>query len=326
MSVSNLVIYTTHLSNNNTERPQIRHLSYCRKSKTRPPKSRKKACVQCTKAKTQCEVQSVIGNRQIQCSRCRTKGIDCHFERPPFTDTIDSSAISTSTLESVLEIDTDSLSKTNKAHVEYLNSTYETVEIPNYDLALPDSRNDPSESSSSAVELFQVSTNATLATDLWTENINASGYEELMSGDFFYPGTPGSFLYSDGQYCPRYPQNDIFGASIPHQISPKPPKSFLPSRERDPRLQLTRRYIVCVIKSYPNMLSEHKLPPFIHPSCMPNQPNSSLDISLPRPLLVCAGIVQMFNLKSKSSTAFIWKIIRMEQERLAAEVFYFAHL
>ncbi|RDL36292.1 uncharacterized protein BP5553_05644 [Venustampulla echinocandica] len=309
------------------KRPQIRHLSYCKKSKTRTPKPRKKACAQCIRSKTQCEVQ-YVHNRHTKCSRCRTKGIDCHFERPPFVDAVEpvDASLPSSTLEGVLEIATDKPMTTKEAaFIDYSNSTYETVEIPNYELALPDSRDCTSDMSSSAVALFQASKRPTSATDLWTENITAGENLELMSDAFlFHPSTPGPFLYGEGRYPSYSPIYNTFGASIPYPISPKPPKSFLPNRDHDQKLQLNRRYIGCVMRSYPSMFLENKLPPFIHHSCLSNEPNSSLHTSLPGPLSICAGIVQMFNVKNKSNTGFIWKTIRMEQERLAAENFLFS--
>jgi len=216
-----------------------------------------------------------------------------------------------------VEIATDSLPKTKETHVESSDSIFELVEIPNYELALLDSRDDSSNSSGSAVELFQTSTSTTASTDLWTKIITASGYEEFSSDAFsFPPSTNGPFLSDEGRYS-LYPKYDT---SIFNQISPKPPKSFWSSRERDQNKELTRRYIVCVIKSYPNMLLEHKLPPFIHHSCLSGEPNLNFGTSLPSPLSVCAVIVQMFNSKNKSNTTFLWRTVRMEQERIDAEV------
>lgn len=301
------------------ERPQVRHLSYCKKAKTRPSKSRRKACAQCIKAKTQCEVQFVPDDRHIQCTRCHKRGIDCHFDRLPFV-TSENVSSQPGHSKSELEISGGSLSRTGEQpSLDYSDSNFEFVAIPNYELALMKSSDHPHNVDNSPIELFQGSTNTLSIIDPWTENIPETGYDELVSDAFlFHPDTYGCFLSSEGRYPSPYPKQDPF---IFNHISPKPPKSFFPSRERDQRLQLTRRYVVCVIKSYPSMFLEHKLPPFIHQSCLASGTNLSLDISLPGPLSACVGIVQMFKFKNKSNTAFIWKTIRMEVERLEAQVF-----
>lgn len=257
----------------------------------------------------------------MQCSRCRTKGLDCHFERPPFIYPVNSS-LPFNRVESVLDIGTSSVLKTKGNDVDYLAPAYEAVEIEPDGFSLPDRCDDYSDGHSSAITLLHQSTSSTFAMNLWTENIDASGHEDAMTDAIvFDPHMPEAFLYGEACSPPRYSIFD--GAFIPRQLSLKPLKSFSPIRERDLELQLTTRYIACAIKSYPNMLLERKLPPFIHHSCLTKTPDLSLDISLPGPLSVCASIVQMFNFKNSSNTAFIWKTIRMEQERLAAEVFHF---
>lgn len=107
------------------------------------------------------------------------------------------------------------------------------------------------------------------------------------------------------------------------QITLKAPKAFRPRKVRDNQFSLNKSYVLCTLRSYPSMmLPGDTLPPFIHPQCL-------FDISgddqvhhksLPGPLATCAAIVQMFSVKNDGNAIFIWKAIRMEQERLLDEV------
>ena len=87
----------------NTGKSFLRHGSYCRKAKTRV-RSRKKACVACTKAKTRCDL--IYPN----CSRCIAKNLTCSHELSllPNTAVIPSSATSVHTATPYLDRTSDS--------------------------------------------------------------------------------------------------------------------------------------------------------------------------------------------------------------------------
>ncbi|KAH8895442.1 hypothetical protein GQ53DRAFT_682010 [Thozetella sp. PMI_491] len=266
------------------KRRQTRHSSYCKKSKSQPPKSRKKACIQCTKARSKCDVRYSITTKHPQCARCRTRGIDCHFDRPPLVTQGGPSPPST--------FGSEAEGNTSSSPVH--------------------SHHEHSGNDNSAIDFALASTSTASVPDLWLEGTKTRGYDELMSEFLmFETDTPALFIQNHRINTPASPLNRIVA---------RPPRSFLPNNESDYGLQFTRRYVVSALKSYPNMLLEHKIPPFIHHSYSFYEENSSSDISLPGPLSVCAGIIQMFSFKNKSNTSFIWRTIRTEQERLAAEV------
>lgn len=52
----------------------IRHTSYCRRKSRNPPRSRRKACLGCSKAKTHCDAGFPA------CSRCLDKNITCRYQ------------------------------------------------------------------------------------------------------------------------------------------------------------------------------------------------------------------------------------------------------
>lgn len=118
--------------------------------------------------------------------------------------------------------------------------------------------------------------------------------------------------------------NGAVDALLFDQPVPKARKSFAPRKVKGHQFSLNRQYVLCTLRSYPSMLLHGKkgLPPFIHPQCMVDisRDHRADQKSLPQPLANCAAIVQMWPVKNKNNVVFIWKSIRMEQERLSAEV------
>ncbi|MCJ1331273.1 hypothetical protein MMC10_007961 [Thelotrema lepadinum] len=69
------------------------------------------------------------------------------------------------------------------------------------------------------------------------------------------------------------------------------------------------------------MLPGDSPPPFIHPQLGTETARDGRTIyqSLPRPLASCAAIMQMCSVKNEGNVLFIWRAIRMEQERFSLE-------
>lgn len=81
--------------------------------------------------------------------------------------------------------------------------------------------------------------------------------------------------------------------------------------------QRTANTILHSLKSYPLMIQRHNdLPPFIHNSLV----SSSVENSDMETLTNCLSLVQMLNGSFQASRRLFWKNVRMECERLSAEV------
>jgi hypothetical protein len=78
--------------------------------------------------------------------------------------------------------------------------------------------------------------------------------------------------------------------------------------------EMSVTFVRQILSSYPGMmLRKETFPPFIHSSyCLHGQ--------MPQPLANCMSIVQMFSTRTPASNEFVWRTIRMEQERLWVEV------
>jgi hypothetical protein len=103
------------------------------------------------------------------------------------------------------------------------------------------------------------------------------------------------------------------------QIIPRAAKAFWPKGIKWRQLSLVRKFVLSTLKTFPSiMLLDGALPPFIHPMCMTEE--RLLPESLqPGPLSRCAGIMALWSTRNKNNKHYIWKIIRMEQERISED-------
>lgn len=89
---------------------------------------------------------------------------------------------------------------------------------------------------------------------------------------------------------------------------------------------IKNRIIWSQLKSYPSLLLEGRLPPFIYPACVlkdelpENCVVNRIHQCLPEPLAVCASLVGMFEVRTPASASFVWKSIYAEFDRLRKEV------
>jgi hypothetical protein len=79
--------------------------------------------------------------------------------------------------------------------------------------------------------------------------------------------------------------------------------------------RMTATLIFRILTSYPAMLRDHKSPPpFVHPSFL-NFENRSMDS-----LTTCSSLMQMLGSGGEGSRSLLWKNVRLECERLQAQV------
>ena len=102
---------------------------------------------------------------------------------------------------------------------------------------------------------------------------------------------------------------------------------FRPKKTSTTRSLLSARFLLGMLGSYPKMLlGDNTLPPFIRLPCSVPEisglfnPKDSPENRLPESLANCASIVQMFLTKTPANSAFVWRTLRSEQQRLYDEV------
>lgn len=272
---------------------QIRHISYCRKSKSRG-RSRKKACLNCTKAKTHCN--SAYPN----CARCVAKDLSCRYERPPISRASDV-AQSTSLDETEEPTLISNLSRDLS-----LESPMQLVQVDSSTDELPLASNfDCLDSTYDVPYLYDTSLSEAASLQ------NTRG--------------PSPLSYSEPKSCPDFSNTEVVDTLTFERLFPKPPKAFDLRTMRNHQFSLNRKYMLCTLRSYPFMMIPGKtqtLPAFIHPQSLGYKRKNDrfLNNRLLSPLENCLAIVQMWSVKNKANARLIWRTIRMEQERVLAEI------
>lgn len=104
-------------------------------------------------------------------------------------------------------------------------------------------------------------------------------------------------------------------ASIP-MLSTYTLRTFVQRTRDRTEAQRTTSLILHILKAYPVMLQDHRLPPFIHPSLVsPDVEDDDME-----PLSNCISLVHMLSSRVRGSRKLFWRNVRVECERLCAEV------
>jgi hypothetical protein len=165
--------------------------------------------------------------------------------------------------------------------------------------------------------------------------------DTVFDGLFFDPleNEPGLPLVMDFE-IPRSPNDALIEAMannnndnnnnnshITVYDTPKPlVVAQMEKRRIDPQTYLNIQVSMGQMSTYPQMLVQERLPPFIFPACVLQNrlpsvcAKDGIHRCLPRPLAVCASLVAMFRARSSLSSSYIWTTIYRELKALHTEV------
>lgn len=269
-------------------------------------RSRKRACFACTTAKTHCDLA------KPNCSRCILKSRPCVYEGVRPIKTPKPVAVPPASTGQGVDLALNSTPALDFASL----STVWDIDGP-YNLL--------QQSASETGELVSLDSTNSVGWNLeYSDILSAHVDHAFVQPTYQYARTSPRLRYLEPRSTPEFPSPDIADAFFFDRITLKAPKSFAPRRVQGNQFSLNRKYVLCALQSYPYMILPGKksLPPFIHPQCMVDiaSGDGAVKRSLPGPLATCAAIVQMFSAKNESNAIFIWKAIRMEQERILTEV------
>lgn len=93
-------------------------------------------------------------------------------------------------------------------------------------------------------------------------------------------------------------------------------KAFGP---RNIQPSLNKSYLLCKLRSYPNMILSGGTPPFIH-RYYGYGIDAPVQVTRPAPLKNCANIILWNTKKDNDNIEFIWGTVQVETERLLEEV------
>ena len=314
------------------------------------PVSRKKSCRQCRVAKARCNLSFPC------CSRCSERGLQCNFETAPPDHTPHLSHHQTQELRPDFGASSSSPPREHSRQTlaDFIEATMDDGHAPGLEQGiepLGSDRQDPG-----LVQVHDLAHDATFDWNAAERLFSGSSPMDLVDSSLGGPSIdleqpiestsssrPGRLVdylqvrslspeqagnyHQTGLPFPR--QNTIsleiekgvafiYSTVCSNLMAPKKPKST--------QSFLMRQVIWGQIRNYPKMIIEGQLPPFIYPSCVLDDKlprvcavNGAHDC-LPEPLAICSSLVRMFYSRTASTSAFIWKSIYKELDRLRSEV------
>lgn len=126
------------------------------------------------------------------------------------------------------------------------------------------------------------------------------------------------------RWLPRDVISDQWNNTNPYTLGPqlslRSVKAFTPRGTTWGPLSLLGKYMSQTIRRYPYMmLSDKNSTPFIHRECLRHSKQSTHK-NEPGPLLRCAAIVELWRSKNSNNAPYLWKILKIEQERLMQDI------
>jgi hypothetical protein len=275
-----------------------RHGYYCRSQKnghtTRP-----RSCLSCAKGKARCDHQ------RPKCSRCMTKGIECHYPankgkgkqpRSPQIETHPTGyqdAAPLLVVDSVIESGQETTDN-NDVVLDQTSNAFPALDLPDIGELYP-TWNDP----------------AFNFVDFLTpqESVETIQWPSPSSSSLVHHSTP-----TPDQIVQIQQASYVLNSSIPVMSM-----STLRTLIQRPKMKTGRIATLTMhtLKSYPLMMLRHNtLPPFIHPHLI----SSGVHEKDLEPLTNCISLVHMISSGVQGSRKLFWRNVRVECERLCSEV------
>jgi hypothetical protein len=280
-----------------------RHGYYCR-SRRAGNTTRSRACISCAGGKARCD------NRRPECSRCITKGIECHYlaktpkGSPPRIQHSDDAPTEQRKRAPSLKVASPSIENRQEA------SNDSEIIIPNNGVIVSDPE----------------------FTDIGGECLDWNGpdidFSDLLNPQANdetvpYPSSRSSSLVRHSKPSVDQTVQVVLqqAPSSPKVSIPTAPTSTFRSFVQRPKMKTgtprIANLILHTLKSYPLMMMRHNaLPPFLHPRVI----SSVVENDEMEPLTNCLSLVRMISSGFHGSRKLFWKNVQMECERLCEEV------
>ena len=280
-----------------------RHGYYCRTRRVGNI-SRSRSCIACAKGKARCD------NRRPECSRCLAKAVECQYGATPPTK-----PALRAPPESIVVDGVRNSEHISDAELPDLNNHQEGGDDNFMLLNEPPIVADLDFTTTGADHFDWEAPDVDFSMLLSSPDITEQAEDALLPSNSltYQPGPQG---LSIGHNAKMQGIISSLNVSIFSNPSYAPAWSMVlrPNMQSGP--QRIHSLIFHTLKSYPLMMPQHgSLPPFIHPSLM----SSAEDDPNTEPLKNCISLVHMIS-RDRGSRKLFWKNVRMECERLAAEV------
>lgn len=301
---------------------------------------RKKSCAECRKSKARCSLGS-------PCRRCEERSLSCKYHHPL-------PARTARRLRPATDVRERGLQHRVRLADQWDSRTEADVDLPRVETDMVElfasQEQEQQQVIAASTAIFQdINPQGTFfpinsdpqATPSFLSSMQSSDMSDLF-GLSFSPGVP----QSPKEVQHNRPQATGLRPSDPTTRDTGPPMhqeypvatSLRPLHDKAPLAPRTRstvancftaRVLHGQLLSYPRLLGQGgKLPSFIYPDCAMDGPGLSAECCaqgyhqcLPESLAICSGLMRSFETKTLGNTAFLWKSVYSEVERLTREVF-----
>jgi hypothetical protein len=293
-----------------------RHGYYCRSRPADQRKSRKRACAACIISKVRCDVQTP------SCSKCQLRGLSCVYAGlRTAANSQDGTAVNLrpgdfqpADQTTVIVHDDQTTASNISQTVGFLANQgnnvfdWDMLNMTNFDPSLP-------QESAELYDQWDVARFTSASTD------PVDTFSSLKGFNFQAPPHYPSTSSSTSQTLSALGQDSNSNPSISYIISSYHSiRSFAPRTMTRGKSQGGEVLLMQILKSFPKMmLRRETFPPFIHAHCTSADlvSNSS---ELIEPLANCMTVAQLFYSATGSSRKLVWRMIRMEIERVVQDV------
>lgn len=159
--------------------------------------------------------------------------------------------------------------------------------------------------------------------DWMVPDIDFANFLSLQTGDksVQHPSSrSSSFVHQSTLWIDQTVQGQqaspYLDISISPVVSTQSVRSLIPRQEKKNRTHGITILILSTLKSYPRMMRHDTLPPFIHPRLL----SSGVEDNHMEPIHNCISLVHMTSSGVPGNRKLFWKNVRLECERLYAEV------
>lgn len=302
-----------------------RHVQYCRHTKNRP-RTRVRSCRACTKAKRKC-------SGQPRCQRCTHKRFECVYDTTMSTAT---TAAAAAARESTQVVDKKPQPAEN---VTPLAGGHITDSLVQFCVSGGATDADSAQTSIDWDCLAFAETDMLLQSP--NLNLPSCSHPHLEPALNVMPDGPSlhggnhdvvdrldSNSDLESWFLPTHlpwsaqspPDGRLSALTGPTHVTERLYSDFLvPVPISDPVSKFTANVVMEMLCAFPQMmLRRETFPPFIHGHwyC----PSGSMASALPKPLVNCMGLAQVFASHNLETRSFLWRTVREEQRSSAEKV------
>lgn len=302
-----------------------RHVLYCRRAKNRP-RTRVRSCRSCTKAKRKC-------SGQLRCQRCTHKSLECVYDTTAFTAAAAASAPARQSTQLVITKSqrAESVTPLAEGHVTdsldqfcapcgatdtdsaQISVDWDCLDFAETDMLLQSPNlNLPSCSPPHLEPALSVIPDG--------PSLQGGNHDVVDCLDL-NPDPENWLLPTQLPWSAQSPPGGHLSAlTEPTHVAERPYSNFLvPVPISDPVSKFTASIVMQMLCAFPQMmLRRETFPPFVHGHwyC----PSGATASALPKPLVNCMGLSQVFASHNPDTRSFLWRTVREEQRSSAEKV------